>query len=60
MSLILSARRFFCAESAVCGRLFVPDLTFGEHIGMDGHTFFYMGETQERCVFRWPDAPVSK
>ena len=60
MSLILSARRFFCAESAVCGRLFVPDLTFGEHIEMDEHTFFYRGETQERCVFRWLDAPVSK
>lgn len=29
---------------------------------MDEHIFFYiyMGETQERCVFRWLDAPVSK
>lgn len=60
MSLILSARRFSCTESAVCGRLCVPDLTFGEHIGMDEHIFFYMGETQERCVFCWLDAPVSK
>ena len=42
------------------GRLFVPDLTFGEHIEMDEHIFFYMGETQERCVFCWLDAPVSK
>ena len=32
----------------------------GEHIGMDEHIFFYMGETQERCVFCWLDAPVSK
>jgi len=38
----------------------VPDLTFGEHIGMDEHIFFHMGETQERGVFRWLDAPVSK
>lgn len=52
---------FFCAESTVCGRLFVPDLTFGEHVRMDEHIFFYyMGETQERCVFCWLDAPVSK
>ena len=51
---------FFCAEPVACGRLFVPDLTFGEHIGMDEHIFFYMGETQERCVFCWLDAPVSK
>lgn len=40
--------------------MFVPDLTFGEHIEMDEHIFFYMGETQERCVFCWLDAPVSK
>ena len=46
-----SARRFFCTEPTVCGRLFAPDLTVGEHIEMDEHTFFYMGETQERCVF---------
>lgn len=51
---------FFCAEPVACGRLFVPDLTFGEHIEMDEHTFFYMGETQERCAFCWLDAPVSK
>ena len=55
-----SARRFFCAEPVTCGRLFVPDLTFGEHIEMGEHIFFYMGETQERCVFCWLDAPVSK
>ena len=55
-----SARRFFCAEPVACGRLFVPDLTFGEHIGMDEHIFFHMGATQERGVFRWLDAPVSK
>lgn len=51
---------FFCAEPVACGRLFAPDLTVGEHIRMDEHIFFYMGETQERCVFRWLDAPVSK
>ena len=51
---------FFCAEPVACGRLCVPNLTFGEHIGMDEHIFFYMGETQERCVFCWLDAPVSK
>ena len=51
---------FFCAEPVACGRLCVPDLTVGEHIEMDEHIFFYMGETQERCVFCWLDAPVSK
>ena len=51
---------FFCTESTVCGRLFVPDLTFGEHIGMDEHIFFYMGEMQECYVIYWPDAPVAK
>ena len=55
-----SARRFFCTEPVACGRLFVPDLTFGEHIEMDEHIFSYTGETQERCVFCWLDAPVSK
>ena len=55
-----SARRFFCAEPAVCGRLFVPDLTFGEHIRMGEHIFFYMGEMQECYVIYWPDAPVAK
>lgn len=51
---------FFCAESAVCGRLCVPDLTFGEHIEMGENISFYMGATQERCVICWLDAPVSK
>ena len=51
---------FFCAEPVACGRLFVSGLTFGEHIEMDEHTFFYMGETQERCAFCWLDAPVGK
>lgn len=55
-----SARRFFCAESAVCGRLFAPDLTFGEHIETGENISFYMGETQERGVICWLDAPVSK
>ena len=36
------------------GRLFVPDLAFGQHI------FFYMGEMQECYVIYWPDAPVAK
>ena len=50
----------FCAEPVACGRLFVSDLTFGEHIEMGEHIFFYVGEAQERCVFCRPDAPVSK
>lgn len=60
MSLIFLTRRVCCAEPVACGRLFAPDLTFGEHIEMGEHIFFYMGETQERCVFCWLDAPVSK
>jgi hypothetical protein len=42
------------------GRLFVPDLTFGEHIEMGENIFFYMGEMQECYVIYWPDAPVAK
>ena len=55
-----SARRFFCAEPVACGRLFVPDLTFGEHIEMGENIFFYMGEMQECYVIYWLDAPVAK
>ena len=51
---------FFCAEPVACGRLFVPDLTFGEHIEMGENISFYMGETQERGVICWLDTPVSK
>ena len=40
------------------GRLFVPDLTFGEHIEMGENIFFYMGEMQECYVIYWLDAPV--
>ena len=42
------------------GRLFVPDLTFGEHIEMGENIFFYMGEMQECYVIYWLDAPVTK
>lgn len=42
------------------GRLFVPDLTFDEHIEMGGNIFFYMGEMQECYVIYWPDAPIAK
>ena len=42
------------------GRLFVPDLTFGQHIEMGENIFFYMGEMQECYVIYWPDAPVVK
>ena len=42
------------------GRLFVPDLTFGEHIEMGENIFFYMGEMQECYVIYWLDAPVAK
>ena len=42
------------------GRLFVPDLTFGEHIEMGENIFFFMGEMQECYVIYWPDAPVAK
>ena len=42
------------------GRLFVPDLTFGEHVEMGENIFFYMGEMQECYVIYWPDAPVAK
>ena len=42
------------------GRLFVPDLAFGEHIEMGENIFFYMGEMQECYVIYWPDAPVAK
>ena len=41
------------------GRLFVPDLTFGEHIEMGENIFFYMGEMQECYVIYWLDAPVA-
>ena len=41
------------------GRLFVPDMTFGEHIEMGENIFFYMGEMQECYVIYWPDAPVA-
>ena len=51
---------FFCAEPVASGRLFVPGLTFGEHIEMGEHISFRLGETQERCAFCWLDAPVSK
>lgn len=60
MSLIFLTRRVCCAEPAVCGRLFAPDLTFGEHIETGENISFYMGETQERGVICWLDAPVSK
>ena len=43
-----------------CGRLFVPDLTFGRHIEMGENIFFFMGEMQECYVIYWPDAPVAK
>ena len=33
-----------------CGRLFVPDLTFGKHIEMGENVFFYMGEMAECYV----------
>lgn len=42
------------------GRLFIPDLTFGEHIEMGENIFFYMGEMQECYVIYWLDAPVEK
>ena len=42
------------------GRLFVPDLAFGEHIEMGENIFFFMGEMQECYVIYWPDAPVAK
>ena len=42
------------------GRLFVPDLTFGEHIEMGENIFFYMGEMQECYGIYWLDAPVAK
>lgn len=42
------------------GRLFVPDLTFGEHIEMGENIFFFMGEMQECYVIYWPDAPVAR
>lgn len=42
------------------GRLFVPDLTFGEHIEMGENIFFYMGEMQECYVIYWLDAPVAQ
>ena len=40
------------------GRLFVPDLAFGEHIQMGENIFFFMGEMQECYVIYWLDAPV--
>ena len=36
------------------GRLFVPDLTFGENI------FFYMGEMAECYAIYWPGKPVAE
>ena len=42
------------------GRLFVPNLAFGEHIEMGENIFFYMGEMQECYVIYWLDAPVAK
>ena len=42
------------------GRLFVPDLAFGQHIEMGENIFFFMGEMQECYVIYWPDAPVVK
>ena len=39
------------------GRLFVPDLAFGEHIQMGENIFFFMGEMQECYVIYWLDAP---
>lgn len=42
------------------GRLFVPDLAFGEHIEMGENIFFFMGEMQECYVIYWPGAPVAK
>ena len=47
-------------QDIACGRLFVPDLTFGEHIEMGENIFFYMGEMQECYVIYWLDAPVAK
>ena len=55
-----SARRFFCAEPVACGRLFVPDLTFGKHIEMGENVFFYMGEMAECYVIYWPGKPVTE
>ena len=40
------------------GRLFVPDLAFGEDIQMGENIFFFMGEMQECYVIYWLDAPV--
>ena len=40
------------------GRLFVPDLTFGEHIEMGENIFFYMGEMQE--CFVSAQAPLAR
>ena len=42
------------------GRLFVPDLTFGEHIEMGENIFFYLGEMQECYVIYWTGEPVVK
>ena len=42
------------------GRLFVPNLAFGEHIEMGENIFFFMGEMQECYVIYWPDAQVAK
>ena len=39
------------------GRLFVPDLTFGEQIEMGENIFFYMGEMQECYVIYWLGGP---
>ena len=43
-----------------CGRLFVPDLTFGKHIEMGENVFFYMGEMAECYVIYWPGKPVTE
>ena len=36
-------------------RLFIPDLTFGEHIEMGENIFLFRGEMQECYVIYWID-----
>ena len=40
------------------GRLFIPNLAFGQPIEMGENIFFFMGEMQECYVIYWPDAPI--
>lgn len=39
-------------------RLFIPDLTFEEHIEMGENIFLFLGEMAECYVIYWPDAPA--